>query len=201
MSLFHLSSMDLTPLLSSFGIVALAEFGDKTQLATIALCSRHKPISVFAGALFAFTIVDGISVLIGEALAAFLPMSWIGGISGVALILFGIYTLLSKEAKEAGIKERRFPFASSFLIMALMELGDKTQLAVIALAAKYSAPVSVFLGVMLAFLVVVGIGVTAGAVLLKLVPMRYIRGGASAIFILFGILFLLGTITDIELLK
>jgi len=193
--------MDLTPLLSSFGVVALAEFGDKTQLATIALCSRHKPISVFIGALLAFTLVDGISVLIGEALAVFLPMSWIGGISGFTLILFGIYTLLSKEAKEPQIKEHRFPFASSFLIIALMELGDKTQFAVIALAARYSAPVSVFLGVILAFLVITGIGVTVGEVLLKLVPMRYIRWGASIIFILFGVLFLLGTITGIELLK
>jgi len=193
--------MDLIPLLSSFGIVALAEFGDKTQLAAIALSSRHKPISVFIGALLAFTLVDGISVLIGEALAVFLPMFWIGVGSGIAFILFGIYTLLSKEVKEVRVKERRFPIASSFLIITLMELGDKTQFTVMALAAKYTAAVSVFTGVMLAFLVITGIGVTIGAVLLKLVPSRYIRGGAATIFILFGALFLVGTITDIELLK
>jgi len=187
--------MDLAPLVSSFGIIALAEFGDKTQLAAVALCSRHRPISVFMGAVLALALVDGISVLIGDALAALLPMFWIGTGSGIVLILFGIYILLSKESEDVELKERRFPFASSVLIIALMELGDKTQFAVIVLAAKYSAPILVFLGVMLAFMLITGIGVTVGASLPRFVPMRYVRIGAAAIFIFFGVLFLLGTLT------
>lgn len=194
--------MDLTPFLSAFGIIALAEFGDKTQLAAVTLCSRHKPSSVFLGTVLALILVNGIGVLIGEALATFLPMFWIGIGTGIIFILFGLYILLSKNTDTQEMKTRKSKYAilTSFSIVALMELGDKTQLAVIALTAKAGGSFLIFLGASLAFLVVTGIAVTIGRVIQKIVPIRYIRVGAAIVFIVFGAFFLLSTIAGFELL-
>jgi len=192
--------MDLTLLLSAFGIVALAELGDKTQLAAITLCSRQKPFQVFLGTILALILVNGIGVLIGGALATLLPMYWIGIGAGITFIAFGLYTLLSKDTKEVKPKESRFAILTSFSMVTLMELGDKTQLAVIALTAQSGGSFLVFLGASLAFIVVTGIGVTIGAAIQRVVPMRYIRIGAAVVFIVFGVLFLLGTVASFELL-
>lgn len=191
--------MDLTPLISSFGIIAIAEFGDKTQLAAITLSARHKPVSVFLGAMLAILLVDGLSVLVGGALAGLLPMFWVGVGSGLVFILFGAYTLLSRGEEEVRISGHKFAFVTSFSLVALMELGDKTQFAAIALAARCGSPALIFAGIVLAYLIVMGAGVIVGASLLRLVPMRYIRICASAAFILFGIAFLSGAIAGVML--
>jgi putative Ca2+/H+ antiporter (TMEM165/GDT1 family) len=192
--------MDLALFLSAFGIIALAELGDKTQLAAITLCCRHKPFSVFIGAVLGLILVNGIGVLIGDALAALLPIYWIGIGAGIVFIVFGLYILLSKDDKQVKTREGRYAILTSFSMVTLMELGDKTQLAVIALTAKAGGSFLIFLGASLAFLVVTGIGVTIGAAVQKVVPMRYIRIGAAIVFIIFGALFLLSTVAGFELL-
>lgn len=192
--------MDLTPFLTTFGIIALAEFGDKTQLAAITLCCKHKPLQVFLGTVLALILVNGVGVLIGEALAALLPMFWIGIGAGIIFVVFGLYMLLSKDTKEMQPKESKFAILTSFSMVTLMELGDKTQLAVIALTAKAGGSILIFLGASLAFIIVTGIGVTVGAAIQKVVPIRYIRVGAAIAFIIFGALFLLGTVAGLELL-
>lgn len=192
--------MDLAPLLSAFGIIALAELGDKTQLAAITLCCKHKPFPVFLGTVLALILVNGIGVLIGGALAILLPMYWIGIGAGIIFIVFGIYILLSKDTEEIKTKEGKFAILTSFSMITLMELGDKTQLAVIALTAKTGGSFLIFLGASLAFLVVTAIGVTIGAAIQKTVPVRYIRVGAATAFIIFGLLFLLSTVAGFELL-
>lgn len=192
--------MDLTLFLSAFGIIALAELGDKTQLAAITLCCKHKPSSVFLGTVIALIIVNGIGVLIGETLAALLPIYWIGIGAGTIFIVFGIYTFLSKDAKEIKPRESKFAILTSLSMVILMELGDKTQLAVIALTAKAGGSLLIFLGASLAFLVVTAIGVTIGAAVQKIMPIRYIRIGAGIVFIIFGVLFLLSALVGFELL-
>lgn len=183
--------MEIVPLVSSLALVALAELGDKTQLAAITLSIRRSAISVFSGAILAFALVDGLSVLLGGALAALLPMSWISFASGVVFIYFGIRTLVREEEGKVEVKDRGLPLLTSFSFVALMELGDKTQFAVVALASRYNQPVMVFLGMMLAFVLVTGIGVVLGATLVKRIPMKYIRVGSSAMFLLFGIAFII----------
>ena len=80
-----------------------------------------------------------------------------------------------------------------------MELGDKTQLSVIALAAEYDAPLMVFVGVMFALALLTAIGIFVGSVISRFVPMKYIKVGSSLVFILFGVLFLFGAITGSRL--
>jgi len=80
-------ALDLLPLLSTFAIVAIAEFGDKTQIAVISLSAKHRPRSVFIGALLAFALVDGTSAVIGGAIATFIPAFWIGLATGISFLI------------------------------------------------------------------------------------------------------------------
>jgi len=192
--------MDLVPLVSAFALVALAELGDKTQLAAISLCAKCSLLSVFTGTMLGFLVVDGLSVVVGDALASVLPMRWIALGSGLMFIAFGVYTLLSKEEREIKFKERRLSLATSFSLVALMELGDKTQFAVIALAADFSSPILVFVGMMLAFAVVTSVGLFLGARLLRLLPMRTVKKATSALFIFFGIVFIVTSLTGVSIL-
>jgi len=191
--------MDLVPLISTFAVVALAELGDKTQFASISLSAKGSPLSVFFGSMLGFLLVDGLSVVVGDALASVLPIRWIALCSGLVFIIFGVYTLLSKEKQETKFKERGFPLATSFSFVALMELGDKTQFVIIALAADFSSPILVFIGMMLAFLVVTGIGIFFGAKFLKRLPMKYVKKATSALFIFFGIISIVGALTGIDI--
>jgi len=192
--------MNLVPLASTFAVVALAELGDKTQIVSISLSAKRSSLSVFLGAMLAFLVVDGLSVVLGDALASFLPIRWIALISGLVFVAFGVHTLISKGEREIKFKERGFSLATSFSLVTLMELGDKTQFAVIALAAKFSSPVLVFIGTMLAFLVTTGIGIFFGAKFLRLLPTKYVNKATSALFIFFGIIFIAGSLTGINIL-
>ena len=191
--------MDLFPLLASFGIILLAELGDKTQLAVISLSSKRKSKSVFIGALLAFAVVDGVSALVGGAIAALIPIFWIGIVAGVAFIVFAVYTLVFERDEKPETSDRSLTVASSFSLVALMELGDKTQLASISLAAEYNAPILVFVGVMLAFAVLAGFGVMLGMAISRYVPLRYVRIGSGLLFIVFGVMFIWSAVSGIKL--
>jgi len=191
--------MDLLPLISSFGIIALAELGDKTQLAVMCLSASKRAKTVFIGAVLAFALVDGASALIGGTIAAFIPAQWIGIGAGVAFLVFGVYSLIPKT-EEFKTDSRSLNVAHSFSLIAMMELGDKTQLSVIALAAEYDAPLMVFVGVMLALALLTAIGIAAGTVISRFIPMKYVKIGSSLVFIVFGILFLWGATTGMKIL-
>ena len=190
-----LSPYDLVPLLSAFAIVAAAEFGDKTQMAVICLSAKHKPKPVFIGAVLAFTLVDGISAIVGGAIAPFIPKFWIGVAAGISFLIFGIWTLLSKEDLTVKIREHSKTVITSFILIGVMELGDKTQLAVIALSAEYKAPLQVFVGVVFALALLTGLGVIFGKILSRYVSGRYVKISAGLIFLAFGVLFLAGSIS------
>jgi len=187
--------MSLAPLVASFVLVALAELGDKTQIAVITLSSRFKASSVFSGAMLAFLLTTGIAVAIGDALTLVLPPFWLRITAATIFLIFGFYTIVSRKA-EAQVKaeEARNTVFSSFSLITLMELGDKTQFAVIALSAQYEFPLLVYLGVMMAFALITGLGATVGTALTKLVPLKHIQLGSGVIFILFGIVFLINAV-------
>ena len=192
-------ALDLLPILSTFAIVAIAEFGDKTQIAVVSLSAKHRPRSVFIGALLAFALVGGVSALIGGAIAPFVPSFWIDLAAGISFLIFGAYTLFSKEHTMVKIKEHSKTVTTSFLFIAVLEFGDKTQLAVIALSAEYSAPIQVFMGAMLAFALLTAFGAVFGKIISRYISARYIKIGASLIFIVFGALFLLEAFAGIKL--
>lgn len=185
--------MDITPLLTTFSLIALAEFGDKTQLAVIALSARYDRVKVFLGVILAFALVTGLGVLVGNVLFIFIPQNVIKILAGLLFVVFGILTLLSKESCETEeTNPIGNPLLSAFSMIALAEMGDKTQLSAITLVAKYDSPYLVFAGALLALGLISLLGIFLGKKLCEIVPLAKIKLGAGALFVLFGLLFLAG---------
>ncbi len=187
--------MDINPLLTTFGIIALAEFGDKTQLTVIALSAGYDRVKVFTGVILAFTLVTALGVLVGNTIFKLVSPEMIKIFAGLLFVAFGVITLLSKESEKAETNATTLtgnPLVSTFGMIALAEMGDKTQLSAITLVAKYDSPYLVFAGAVLALGFISLLGILAGKKLCEIMPLSKIRIGAGALFILFGILFLAG---------
>ncbi|MCK4938636.1 MAG: TMEM165/GDT1 family protein [Methanosarcinales archaeon] len=186
--------MDINPALTTFSLIALAEMGDKTQLIAIALSTRYSKTHVFAGLLAAFVLLTALAVVVGEVVFAFIGPHIIGIVAGLLFILFGVITILMDDDDDGDIKNSggRSAFITAFSLISLAELGDKTEIAVIALSAQYHAPIMVFLGAMLGLGMVGALGVAIGGKLQTIVPMKKLRIGSGILFLVFGVLFLLG---------
>jgi uncharacterized membrane protein len=191
--------MDLTPLLASFALFSLMEFGDKTHIAVITLSMKNRASDVVIGALAAFAVVDGASVIVGGFIADLIPTYWINVTSGLLFLAFGVFTLIRKDEGEAELTDTRSPIVSTFSLVALMELGDKTQFVSFVLSARYGSPLLVFAGIMLGSLLITGSGVVIGKGLLRVVPERYLRYITAALFIVFGVIFLASAVLGIQL--
>ncbi len=189
----------MTPLIASFTLFSLLEFWDKTHIAVITLSMKHKPLLVFAGALGAFAVVDGASVLVGGFIADLIPSPWINVTSGGLFLSFGILNLWGEDEGDEVEESGRGVIASAFSLVSLMELGDETQFASFVLAARYGNPCMVFLGILLGAAVITGSGVVIGKGLMRLTPERYLRYVGAALFILFGVIFLASAFLGIDI--
>ncbi|KYH41427.1 MAG: putative membrane protein [Candidatus Bathyarchaeota archaeon B26-2] len=191
--------LDMVPLVAAFTFVFLAELGDKTQIAAIILSSKCSAASVFAGSMLAFFLVDGMSALIGGELIGSLPYRWISLSSGVIFVIFGVLSFIRRDEK-IEVEDQRVSFFKTFSVVSLMELGDKTQIASIVLAGELESPFIVLAGIMLAFSLVTGIGVLFGRKLLRMLPEKYLKMGASLLFVLFGVIFILRAMINVALI-
>ena len=184
--------MDSTVFFTTFGIIFLAELGDKTQLTAMALAVRYPWKHVFIGIAVAFATLNLGAVLIGKFLFAFLPLFWIQLVSSALFLVFGVATLRGKgfDPGEEAAEERRFggrgPAMTAFFMILLAELGDKTQLVTASLAAQHDAPLAVFAGSTLALWSVSLLGIFAGRQLTRIVPLTYIHKAAGCLFLIFG---------------
>lgn len=179
-------------LLAAFGLTFVAELGDKTQLVILTLSARCGFKPVFLGAAAAFTLLNAVAVSAGVLLYRFLPADVVKYSVSAAFIVFGAFTLLT-AGKEEGLRDegaaRRAhgPLLTAFLLVCLMELGDKTQLTLLALAAKYSYPAFVFAGGTLALWAASLIGALVGTGLGRFIPAVWMRRASGIVFIAFGI--------------
>lgn len=184
--------MDFTTFITTFGIIFLAELGDKTQLTAMALAVRFPWKKTFIGIAAAFALLNIGAVALGKLLFAFLPMFWIMMASAGLFLFFGITTLRGSGSvgEEEGDEKKKFSgrgaIATSFLMILIAELGDKTQLVTAALAAQHDAPVAVFAGSTLALWSVSLLGIFAGRQLIRFIPLSYIHRAAGFLFIIFG---------------
>jgi putative Ca2+/H+ antiporter (TMEM165/GDT1 family) len=177
--------------LAAFGLTFIAELGDKTQIVILTLSAKYGFRQVFLGAAAAFALLDALAVSVGVILYDFVPQTAIKYTVSAIFIIFGVLMLLPQREREEGadgVKERRGPFLTTFLLICLMELGDKTQLSLLALTAKYSYPLFVFIGGTLALWTTSLIAALVGGGLGRVVPMRWIRLTSGLIFIAFGII-------------
>ena len=180
--------------LISLGVVALGEMGDKTQLLALLLATKFKrPVPLILGILTATLANHTLAGAVGAWLAAQagpLVMRWV---IGLGFIVMGAWALIPDETDESAAKSRRGygVYATTVVAFFLAEMGDKTQLATAALAARFDSLVTVVvattLGMMLANVPVVFLG---DAVTRK-VPLRIVRGVTAAVFVALGVLTLL----------
>jgi putative Ca2+/H+ antiporter (TMEM165/GDT1 family) len=193
--------MEALPLISSFLLILVAELGDKTQLSVISLSCSYRWHHVFAGSMLAFLAVDGLSIAIGGPLLALVPLRYIQVTSGIVFIVFGIIPFLRKEKNDqVSFKQKRssLPLIASFSLIALMELGDKTQILTITLAAQ-SSPIPVLVGMFLAFMLLTGGAVLIGAKLVSRLPGKWLKIGTSILFLALGTFSILSGILQFSL--
>lgn len=192
----------------AFATIALAELADKTQLVTISQACRYPYAPVLAGSALALVAVTVLGVLVGSFLYLLLPGSVLSIVAGLMFLVFGALLLWSwwrKNGEEEAACEtegtapgtdpecetsRWRIFWSTFGLVALAELGDKTQLAVIALSGKYGDPVAVFVGASLALVLVSSAGVLAGRMIARRFSLRAVEAAAAVLFIVLGLVFL-----------
>lgn len=169
----------------SFLIVGLSEAADKTQLLILALAVRYKqPVPVFLGAFLAHSLLDGGAAIIGGYLG---KIAWIEPYVGIAFILTGFWYFLEEhEEKKA---KKTTPFWGSFSLIALSELGDKTQITTGLLATTYS-PILVWIGASAALALAIGINVMLSGWIAKKVKEEYLQYAAGIMMIGFGIMML-----------
>ena len=173
--------------------VAVAELGDKTQLSLITLAaSIRKPLALFLGMIAGYVVVAGLAVLVGQTLLAVIPLSTLTFISGIVFIAIGLLMLKVNVESRVNGPRSKSPFLAAFVMIVLTELGDKTQIVTIALAARFAEPVVVFAGVLSAFAMIDGSSIILANRLGKRVPTGKIKKASAIIFVVLGILTLLG---------
>ncbi len=180
-------------LLSSVTVVTLSEMGDKTQLLALALASKYRrPWLVMVGILIATLLNHALAAGSGALIAAYLTPTVLGWILAISFLAFAVWTL-KPDTLDSNESDRGWgPLATTIVLFFLAEMGDKTQLATVALGAKFAATTMVIAGTTLGMLVADGIAVAIGDKLGERVPLDILRYVAAGLFALLGILTLIG---------
>jgi putative Ca2+/H+ antiporter (TMEM165/GDT1 family) len=209
--------MDWRTVASAFGLLFVAELGDKTQLAVVTQVCRHRrPWAVFLGASLALVAATAIGAAGGQLMGRLIPRSILRFGAAVAFMVMG--ALVGWEAWGASREARVDPacepseqqaegvpvtsrpgwqwqaFTSTLALLFVAELGDKTQLAVLSMAGQSGAPWAVFAGGSLALMCVTALGVLAGYGLGRLAPRRILLWVSAAVFVAMGLLMACGVL-------
>lgn len=178
-------------LLNSTLAVTIAEIGDKTQLLALLLVGRFgKPLAICAGVFVATIINHGISAYLGAELAHWIPQSWLPWLVGVGFLAVAIWTLIPDKADDETPSYAKLgAFGATCLLFFIAEIGDKTQIATVMLAAHYSdALFAVVFGTTLGMLIANIPAIYGGAWLLQRIPMTLMHRIAFVIFSVFALL-------------
>jgi Ca2+/H+ antiporter, TMEM165/GDT1 family len=176
--------------LVSFGVIFVAELGDKSQLMALTFATRFSIRPVLIGITIATAIVHLVSVAIGYGLGAALPTGWINLAAAIAFIVFGLWTLrgdtLTEDEQDKVNRVGKRAIIAVGTAFFLAELGDKTMLATITLATDYGW-FGTWIGSTLGMVAADALAIVVGMALGKRLPGKVIAYGAAALFFLFGI--------------
>jgi len=171
----------------SVAMVVLAEMGDKTQLLAMAMATRFPARAVLWGVFFATILNHALAVALGTYLGASIDLQMVQMVASASFIAFGLWTIrgdsLNGEDKRRAILG---PIMTVTVAFFFVEMGDKTQLATVALAAKYSDPLATLLGTTTGMIIADAIGIYIGVVAGKKIPEKTIKWVSALIFIAFG---------------
>jgi putative Ca2+/H+ antiporter (TMEM165/GDT1 family) len=187
--------MNAEVLLVSTGVVTLAEMGDKTQLLAFLLAARFKkPWPIVAGIFVATVFNHSLAGALGAWITATVSPATLRWVLGLSFIGMAAWTLIPDkiEDDEAQAARRFGVFGATLITFFLAEIGDKTQIATVAMAAHYASPVMVVVGTTLGMLLADVPAVFAGDRLAGRIPMRLMHSIAAAVFAALGVATLLG---------
>ncbi len=174
----------------------LAELGDKSQVMTLILAAQSRSVQkIFFGAFLAEITVVALGIGVGTFLAYIIDPPFLRLLGGLIFILFGIYTLLSRDFKGKKVgsaNTKTTGFWTVFSLIGLAELGDKTQIAAVGLTAEFGTPVLIFLGFIISLLLLSLTTAVLGKRVSKFIPIRKVRIISGFIFLGLGVIFLLG---------
>ena len=176
--------------LASTAVVALAEIGDKTMLLAIVLAAKLRaPWRILAGILLATLANHALAALLGREVAGLINAPWFRVAVALGFIAMAAWTLIPDKLgdDEAGFRRRGGAFLTTLVAFFLVEMGDKTQVATIALGAQYQAVVPVALGTTLGMMIANTPAVFLGEELVKRVSLKATRIGAALLFLALGL--------------
>ena len=179
--------------LVSTGAVALAELGDKTQLLALLLAARFRaPLSVIAGIVTAVLANHLLAAVVGTLLASLLAPAVLRWLLVASFIATAVWMLVPDKEPAAGARRGRFgAFGTTVVTFFLVEMGDKTQIATLALAAKYHALVPVVAGTTLGMLICDVPAVLLGGAVAERIPVKLMHRIGAAVFVALALLALL----------
>jgi putative Ca2+/H+ antiporter (TMEM165/GDT1 family) len=175
--------------LTSTAVVALAEMGDKTQLLAIVLAARfRKPLPVVLGILVATLANHALAALVGQQVASILDGTWFRYLVAASFIAMALWTLVPDTFDDDEAKPARFgAFLTTMVAFFLVEMGDKTQIATIALGARFENVLLVAAGTTLGMMLANVPAVLLGEALVKRIPLKAMRIGAALLFLAIGL--------------
>lgn len=183
-------STSLMAFLFSTGAVILAEMGDKTQLLAMAFATKYKAKKVMTGVFIATVLNHGIAVGVGHYVTQFQSIEvWIQSIASISFVVFGLWTIRGDKIEEDDTNNRYYlgPVAAVSIAFFIAELGDKTQLATIALAARFSeTPIFILIGTTTGMMIADAIGIIFGVVMCKRIHDHLIKLISAGAFMIFG---------------
>ncbi len=180
--------------LISTGIVALAEIGDKTQLLAFILAAKfRKPLPIIAGILVATLVNHGFAGAVGSWVTTVLGPDVLRWVLGISFLAMAVWILIPDRFEESDAKLTRYGvFGTTVVAFFLAEMGDKTQVATVALAAQYHALFAVVAGTTLGMMLANVPAVLMGERIAGVVPVRLVHGIAAVLFALLGVATLMG---------
>jgi putative Ca2+/H+ antiporter (TMEM165/GDT1 family) len=174
----------------SFGVVFVAELGDKSQLMALTFATRYRTLPVLVGITLATSVVHAVSVAIGYGLGAALPTGWIALVAAVAFFGFGVWTLrgdtLTGDERIKAERSTGSAVVAASVAFFLAELGDKTMLATITLATQYGW-FGMWLGSTVGMVAADALAIAVGRLLGRSLPERVVKLGAAVLFFVFGV--------------
>ena len=186
------AELSLEAFLVSFGAVAIAEIGDKTQLLALILAVRFRAsLAVIAGIFVATVVNHAFAAFAGTLIASWLTPGILAWVMAVSFILMGLWALIPDDAPsedDARAANRFGPFIATTIAFFFVEMGDKTQLATVALGARYDALILVALGTTLGMMVANVPVVLFGDALAERIPAKVMRFAAALVFIALGLI-------------
>ncbi|MHB8880553.1 MAG: TMEM165/GDT1 family protein [Thermodesulfovibrionales bacterium] len=177
----------MTAFIASLIFVVLAEMGDKTQLLAMAFACKFRWQTVM-WAVFAATAANHLlAAAAGSYLTTLVPLGTIKIAAAASFIIFGLWTIRGDTLEGEDKKYHYSPFWTVTMAFFMAEMGDKTQLATVALAVKYNTIIPVWMGTTVGMVISNGFGIIVGNVMGRHIPERAIKWGAALLFIAFGI--------------